>query len=448
MGSIENPQPNGTHKVSYSVQEEARSILKSGIFGNLLIAQSLPSETSDYASRIKFIGSPLPSLPINWRFAESASSLKALEACLISTLLKRKYDVSPGSITISTDHAQLFFMSAMLYTIDPDGKHGGPARISDRDQITKWFKDCDLHNAASSLHRSAATNIYRTKDGKYFHLHGSMNPDPSLESIGLPHDSTAKTPEEAVAPFIEKMATINSADMQDNATNVYKQAGTICETVESFRASEHGKLNAHVGLFDIHEQGTGQRACWWPSIPQTSAARPLAGLKVVDLTRIIAAPAVTRGLAELGASVMRVTSSNITDMSSLHCDLSWGKWNCHIDLKTQDGRQQLKALVMEADVVLQGYRPGVLDKYGFGVKDIVEMCKGRERGIISARENCYGWQGPWSNRSGWQQISDACTGVSHSFGKAMGLSDDEAVTPVFPNSDYMTGGKIMVSRIL
>jgi crotonobetainyl-CoA:carnitine CoA-transferase CaiB-like acyl-CoA transferase len=162
-------------------------------------------------------------------------------------------------------------------------------------------------------------------------------------------------------------------------------------------------------------------------------------LKVIDLSRVIAAPAVTRGLAELGASVMRITSPSICDFSSLHLDLNWGKWNASIDLQTETGRERLRALVRDADVVVQGYRPGILDKYGFSQQDIIDLCKDCDRGIISVRENCYGWYGPWAHRTGWQQISDACTGISYAFGKAMGLPDGEAVTPIFPNSDYMTG---------
>lgn len=261
-----------------------------------------------------------------------------------------------------------------------------------------------------------------------------MNPDPSLESIGLPKEMDSSSLEESLKPFMEKMAQIDSAEMQSIATDKYRQAGTICWTTEEFRNSEHGKANAHVGLFEIRSHQTSQKACWWPDSPQTSARRPLAGLKVVDLTRVIAAPAITRGLAELGASVMRVTAPHLVDYSSLHCDLNWGKWNCHLDFRKEEDRATLRELIKEADVVVSAYRPHVLDKWGFGEKDILELCKERERGIIYARENCYGWHGPWAGRSGWQQISDACCGVSMEFGRAMG--NDEPVTPVFPNSDY------------
>lgn len=94
-------------------------------------------------------------------------------------------------------------------------------------------------------------------------------------------------------------------------------------------------------------------------------------------------------------------------------------------------------LIMEADVVVDSYRPGVMAKWGFGDAQVLDMCAARDRGIIYVRENCYGWHGPWADRCGWQQISDACTGVSMEFGRAMGV--DEPVTPVFPNSDYCTG---------
>jgi hypothetical protein len=235
-----------------------------------------------------------------------------------------------------------------------------------------------------------------------------MNPDATLDSIGLPHFMEAATPEESWKPYIERISTMESAELQRLAAEVYHQSGTICWTTEEYKQSAHGQANEHVGLFEINEHpNPSQPAVWWPDSPQTSAKRPLAGLKVVDITRVIAAPAVTRGLAEMGASVMRVTAEHIADYSPLHCDLNWGKWNCHLNLRKEGDRKKLRSLILDADVLVQGYRPNVLDKWGFGMDDILEMCKDRERGIIYVRENCYGWYGPWSGRSGWQQISDA-----------------------------------------
>lgn len=326
-------------------------------------------------------------------------------------------------------------MSVLLNTIDPAGE---AISFADKAAYDKYFKNTDLHDQSGTLYRAAATNIYRCADGRYFHLHGSMDPGPTQDSLGLPRDMDASTPEASWAPYAERVGKIASEEMQRLASDEFKQAGTICWTQEEFRESEHGKANAHVGLYEIHSvPNDKQRPCWWPDAPATSAKRPLAGLKIVDLTRVIAAPAVTRGLAELGASVMRVTAEHITDMSALHVDLNWGKWNAHLDFRNEADREKLRALVRDADVVVQGYRPGVLDKYGFSPEGLLELTKDRERGLIVVRENCYGWQGPWAYRSGWQQISDANCGVSMAFGRAMG--NDEPVTPVFPNSDFCTG---------
>ncbi|KAI1630019.1 alpha-methylacyl-CoA racemase [Exophiala viscosa] len=437
MGSVEAPEKDILS--SYSIPAESKKLLTEALLNNPKIAKDIPKEAHDFASRITFNGSDLPSIPINWRFAESAASLKAFEACIISALVKRKYEVELSGAAIDTDHAQLFFMSTLLWKINPDSDH--PITLREVDGKDGLIPNYDIHNMASTMYRQCATNIYRTKDGRFFHLHGSMNPDPTLESIGFPTDRPElKTWEEAMQPFIEKLATIDSAEIQHLASDVFKQAGVIAETVDSFHASEHGRANAHVGLFEIHAvPSPTHKPSWWPSTPHTSAKRPLAGLKVIDLTRVIAAPSVTRGLAELGASVMRVTSPNLCDYSGLHIDLNWGKWECSLDLKKESDKAKLAKLIKDADVVVQGYRPGVLDKYGFGQEGIIDLVKDRERGIISVRENCYGWNGPWSYRSGWQQISDACIGISAGFGMAMGLKDNEAVTPVFPNSDYMTG---------
>ncbi|KAI4684804.1 uncharacterized protein J4E88_004245 [Alternaria novae-zelandiae] len=431
---------NGSHK-DYSVPRETQHIFEKGILSNPLIAPTLPNDIAECAKKVQFKGSDKPSIPINWRFAESISALKGLEAAMINVLLKQKYGLEPQDAVIDTDHAQLFFMSILLNVIDPDGEHIEfltKPFASGSDAYNRYFKNCDLHDTSRTPYRVAATNIYRCKDERYFHLHGSMNPEPTQESVGLPHDMDLAESDDPWKPYEEKLAGIESDEMQRLASDVYKQAGTICWTTEEFKNSEHGKANAHVGLYEIHDvKNAKQPACWWPDSPETGAKRPLAGLKVVDLTRVIAAPALTRGLAELGASVMRLTAEHVTDMSMLHVDLSWGKWNSHLDFRKEEDREKLRALVREADVVVQGYRPGVLDKYGFSPEGLLDLTKDRERGLIVVRENCYGWYGPWSYRSGWQQISDACCGVSMEFGRAMG--NDEPVTPVFPNSDFCTG---------
>ncbi|KAK3048653.1 hypothetical protein LTR09_009962 [Extremus antarcticus] len=334
-------------------------------------------------------------------------------------------------------------MSASLWTIDPGegGLNITAANLrAPPPELEKFFPNGDLYRSHATLHRSLATGIYGCKDGRYFNIHGDMNPDPTLDALDLPHDLETPTFEEGVKRFQEAVKKLDSAELQHRVSNIHRQSGATCLSVSEFNASKHAQANKDVGLWEIYPHpNPSQSASWWPSIPSTSTSRPLAGLKVVDLTRIIAAPAVTRGLAELGASVMRITAPHLPDVTGLHPDLNWGKWNCSLDLRHAADREKLTNLILEADVVVQGYRPGVLDKFGFGQQDVIDLCASRSRGVISVRENCYGWHGEWQHRSGWQQISDAVCGCNIAYGKAMGLEDGEAVQPIFPHSDYSTG---------
>lgn len=194
---------------------------------------------------------------------------------------------------------------------------------------------------------------------------------------------------ESWRPYMDKISVRDALELEDDLNEVHKQACTIARTPDQYRESEHGKANSGIGLYEVHHEPTDQGPCWWPDSPQTSSQRPLAGLKVVELTRVIAGPSIGRQLAELGASVMRVSAPHLPDFTGMHPDLNWGKWNCFLDLREDVDRHKLAALIMDADIVLDGYRPGVFEKYGFGRDNVIAMCKGRPRGIIYARENCY-----------------------------------------------------------
>jgi crotonobetainyl-CoA:carnitine CoA-transferase CaiB-like acyl-CoA transferase len=441
MTSVQSKEFTSGGPTNYNLIDETHELVKTRILKNPLISKSLPVNASAYASKIHFIGHTEPAIPIPWRFAESVVALKALEAIMIGGLLKQRYGIEAQKVEINVDHAQLFIMSAMLTSVVIDGN---PVQAMKADQtmkpdpgLMKIFPTYDIYRALASPYRLCVTNIYRTKDNRYFSLHGSMNPGIILQAIGMPEEGDGDFEESALL-YQDKLSQYSAEEIEYITAVKTKQAGTICWSVDEFKASEHGQANAHVGLWETHRHSNpNQQASWWPSSPQTSPARPLAGLKVVDLTRVIAGPAITRGLAELGASVMRITAPHLQDLGTLHPDLSWGKWNCSLDFRDPVDLAAAKALIQDADVVVSGYRPAVLDKYGLGQAGILELTENRPRGVIFARENCYGWYGPWSGRSGWQQISDACCGISFDFGRAMG--NNEPVTPVFPNTDYCTG---------
>ncbi|KAK1255547.1 hypothetical protein MKX08_009542 [Trichoderma sp. CBMAI-0020] len=428
----------------YSVVSEAANVLKDGILNHPQTVQHLISGLDKYADLISFEGSDNPSLPVNWRFAESIAALKGLESIYVNAILEKVYGVAPQKVKINTDHALLFIMSLMLWSIDPEGRNVtfGDTRSdpSAKALYHSLFKDYDVHRSLDGPYRCCTSSMYKTKDGKFYHIHGSMNPDRILDMLNLPREPpTEDTFEKLVPIFAEKVAQLNSDELDKLSNDVWKQAGSICYPTDEYKATEHGKANAHVGLWETWKANEHQAPTWWtdngkkPSDP----SRPLAGLKVLDATRIIAAPIVSRGLAELGASVLRITSPSVPDATLYHPELNWGKWNASLDFKKEEDRQKMKELILECDVFISSYRPKALAKYGFDADDVLEMCKGREKGIIVVRMNSYGWNGPLQDRSGWQQISDAFCGVSYEFGRAMG--NDEPVTAIFPNTDFCAG---------
>jgi crotonobetainyl-CoA:carnitine CoA-transferase CaiB-like acyl-CoA transferase len=87
---------------------------------------------------------------------------------------------------------------------------------------------------------------------------------------------------------------------------------------------------------------------------------------VLDLTRVIAGPVAGRTLAAHGAEVLRVGADHLALVAPLAIDTGFGKRFCHLDLRLATGRAALRGLIAEADVVLQAYRPGALERLGFG----------------------------------------------------------------------------------
>ena len=159
-------------ELSYSVPKEAQKVFENEVLNNPLIP-SLPPEIKEAGNLVHFTGNDLPSIPINWRFAESVSALKAFEATMLNVLRARKYGVKPSEVSINTDHASLFFMTPFLTkVIDKNGQEQDLNAFKAQEMVDYGFKNWDRHRASASLHRVLATNIYRTKDGRFYHVHG------------------------------------------------------------------------------------------------------------------------------------------------------------------------------------------------------------------------------------------------------------------------------------
>jgi hypothetical protein len=164
------------------------------------------------------------------------------------------------------------------------------------------------------------------------------------------------------------------------------------------------------------------------------ADRPLGGLRVLDLTRVLAGPTCARTLAEHGAEVLRIGAAHLPSVEPFVIDTGHGKRSAHLDLRSAEGRDALAALVGEADVFSQGYRGRSLERRGFGPEALAEM----RPGIIAVSINCYGHEGPWAERPGWEQLAQTTSGIAVEQGQSAVGGGDPVLIPAAA-CDYTTG---------
>lgn len=110
-----------------------------------------------------------------------------------------------------------------------------------------------------------------------------------------------------------------------------------------------------------------------------------------------------------------------------------------VDLSKNEDLERLRALIQDADVFVQGYRPGVIARKGLSLHNLLEMAGKRGKGIVYVEENCYGPDGPMAERPGWQQVADAASGCSYVTGRSLGHQDGTCVLPALPVPDMLTG---------
>ncbi|MGR6969597.1 CoA transferase [Streptomyces cynarae] len=141
---------------------------------------------------------------------------------------------------------------------------------------------------------------------------------------------------------------------------------------------------------------------------------PAAGLRVLDLTRVIAGPVATRTLALLGADVLRVDAPQLPELPDQHADMDIGKRSAVLDLRAAADRRTFEELLAEADVVVTGYRPGALDRFGLSAEQLAE----RRPGLVVAQLSAWGAYGPWGERRGFDSLVQVATGIAATEGSA------------------------------
>ncbi|WP_411565687.1 CoA transferase [Pseudomonas orientalis] len=174
----------------------------------------------------------------------------------------------------------------------------------------------------------------------------------------------------------------------------------------------------------------------WPG----TAARPLAGLKVLDLTRVLAGPVASRFLAGLGANVLRIDSPT-WDEPGVVPEMTLGKRCARLDLKSAEGRQVFETLLADADILFHGYRADALEQLGYAGDALQRIAPG----LIDVSLNAYGWSGPWRNRRGFDSLVQMSSGIAEA-GMVWKRADRPSPLPV-QALDHATGYLMGASAI-
>ena len=236
--------------------------------------------------------------------------------------------------------------------------------------------------------------FYQAKDGRWVHLHGAF-PDLAAGTLSvLGCDASAESIRAAVRRW--------DGQALEDALAEAGMCGAMARTREEWLAHPQGEALQSVPPVSI------KRIADSPVEPISATARPLEGVRVLDLTRVLAGPTCARTLASHGANVLKVNSPNLPSVPPFVIDTGHGKRSTFLDLNDEKDHKQLKSLILNADIFSQGYRKGALAKRGLGPEQLAEQ----RPGIIYVSINAYGHVGPWAARPGWEQLAQTASGVA------------------------------------
>lgn len=217
------------------------------------------------------------------------------------------------------------------------------------------------------------------------------------------------------AALVETLGTTEDADAvayalaelgaEEVEQSVFSAGGIAAavRTLEAWQAHPQGQALAAEPLIGHRMTGDGAPR------PRPPADLPMADVRVLDLTRVIAGPVCTRFLAALGAQVVRLDPANHPDMpAGVVADSLLGKRSSFVDLNSPEGMAILDDLLVRADVVVCGYRPGALDRFGLGEDSLAE----RHPGMVVVYLDAWGHRGPWAGRRGFDSVVQAPTGIA------------------------------------
>lgn len=286
------------------------------------------------------------------------------------------------------------------------GEH--PPCSVDRRFASLWFKTT-LRPSGWELPPiwNAVAGVYRTQDG-WIRLHTNVaaHGAAAMAVLGTPEDRDAVTKAVAKWNGEELMQTIVDAGGCAAAMN----------SIDEWLQHPQGAAVAQEPLIHWHEHASAE-----PEPRTVDPARPLAGIRVLDLTRILAGPVSTRFLAAYGADVLRIDPPGWDEPANIP-DVVLGKRCAQLNLKTATDRATFEKLIQNADLLVHGYRPDALPDLGYDGETLRTI----NPRLLDVSLSAYGWTGPWAKRRGFDSLVQMSSGIAD-FGMKM-----EQVDSPFP----------------
>jgi hypothetical protein len=318
--------------------------------------------------------------------AQSTIAVSSLAAALYWSVQHAK-PVPP--VIVLAEHACIEFKSERLYTLN--GKTGSPP----------WGPIGGLHKASDGFVR----------------IHDSFpnTRQNALQILGLGPEASRDDVGKAVMKW-------NAAQLETEAF----QRGAVIAALRSFKEWDVLPQAKAVVDFPILISKVAHTS---PYVRQTSAGVPhnrcLRGIRVVEMSRVIAAPVAGKTLAAHGADVVWITSPSLPDLPDLDIDLSRGKRTVQLNIDKNEDKAKLMDLISTADVFIQSYRPGSLAAKGFSAEELHKA----NPSLIVASLSAYGPDGPWSQNRGFDSLVQTCSGINVAEAQSYGADESARVLP-------------------
>ncbi len=316
-----------------------------------------------------------PQLPSSFRVAAAAQASVAASGLAAAEIWKLRSGQSQG-VTVDMRHAVVECRSERYL------------RVDDKPPPPAW---------------DAIAGVYKTRGARFVRLH-----------TNFPHHRDAVCKVLKCKPERDDVqAALMQWDAEAFETAAYAAGGVVAmmRSHAEWSATPQAKALAELPLIGIEKIGDAAPKPW------PTGERPLAGIRVLDLSRVIAGPVAGRTLAAHGADVLLISGPGLPTIPWLTIDTGRGKLTSFLELKSEQGRETFRDLLAQADIVSQGYRPSAIAGLGFSPEAAARI----NPGVVYVTLSAYGHAGPWAERRGFDSLVQTSTGFNHAEGQAAGV---------------------------